>query len=550
MGKQPKRTRYGVAGLVSLSVALFTLAACSAPETPGAGDEVTSAQQSSATQSGAAVPAGFEQYYDQQIDFVPCEAKQVTLPVLPVPKDLAKYQCATVKAPLNWDDPKSEPISLSIARYEGAKNSGKEQTPYLFYNLGGPGGDAVRSLSAFVGQMAPEILSKSFQILALDPRGVGQSTPVQCWSDEEKDQNNSDHDGIGEGQEPGQTAAEIIEQYREESVETSKKCHELSGDIVGFVDTDSAARDFDMVRSALGQGKFNYLGYSYGTFLGATYAELFPENVGKMVLDGALDPEVDSDGISALQARGMEQSLYHWIETCQQQRSCPLSGDLESGKKQVMQFLEELEEDPLPTSDVNRLLTQSLAKTGIIGSLYSTSSYEYLTMAYQLAQAGDGSALLMLADYYNGRENDGSYDNSSDAFTVINMLDYEPSGSEKDWEENANKIAAENPVLGQDFGFSNAGLEEWQFQSRQKKHKLDVKGAPQILIVGTTHDPATPYVMAQGLQKQIDGSVLVTKEGWDHGAYSRDGSKCIQMVVNSYLLKGVVPPEGTVCEDE
>lgn len=472
--------------------------------------------------------------FAQTISWEPCEGPQVTTSPLPAPEDLENYQCATIAAPMNWNDLNSDPINLAIARYTGAG----EDAPPLFFNLGGPGGDAVNSLSVFVEKMLPEEISEHYQIVAMDPRGVGESTPIRCRTDEELDQDLAGDDIDDPADLP---IDERMALYRQEMADFAAQCEERNGDIVGFVDTFSAAQDFEMLRQLMGADSFDYVGYSYGTALGAVYADAFPDKVGRMVLDGALDPATDSNTLVALQARGMEESLYHWIEWCHQQSSCPLDPGLEPSKKQIKEFLTQLDEAPLKTNDPERPLTASLARTGIIGSLYSAESYPLLLQGMQMALNGNGTILLLLADYYNGREDDGSYSNSQDAFTVINALDMEPVGTVDEWVAQAEQLREELPVLGEDFGFSSAGLEGWPIQPQQRRTHVTAPGSAPIVVVGTTHDPATPYVMAESLAESLENAVLITVDDWNHGAYTQSGQECVQKAVSAYLLEGTVP---------
>lgn len=525
--------------LVALGIAAaLTVGGCAAkPDAPTS--EPASPAATAALGGG---PEGFEDYYQQPLDFEACDAAQVT-DGWTAATDLKNYQCATASAPLDWDDPSSPPIELAVARYTPA-GQGRDR-PLLFFNLGGPGGDAIESFTAFNTAIAPPELLNSFDTIAVDPRGVGASAPVNCWDTKGREKLFAFDSPDWQQMDTDQIVAEATE----ELAWAGQSCVELSGDIVGFVDTDSAARDFDMVRALMGQETMDYLGFSYGTLLGATYAELFPDRVGRFVLDAALDPAYSINEVVALQAQGMEESLDDWIETCQAGPSCPLTGNLDSGRKQMIQFFEQVEVSPLPTDDPNRELTASLARTGVIGSLYSTESYPLLTMGMEMALDGDGSVLLTLADFYNGRRQDGTYSNMQDAFMAINALDYQMVGTPEEWQEEAEQLAAKYPVFGADFAFASAGMDAWPVPSRATRQPVTAVGTPEILVIGGTHDPATPYVMAETMAASLDKGVLITRDGWGHGSYQAGGSQCIQDVVTPFLLDGTVPPSGVVCTD-
>lgn len=506
---------------------------------PGGGQ---SAQ--SGTGSAPSVDGTIEGFYGQQLDWQTCSAEEVTTEGADAPSDLSDYQCATMAAPLDWDDPSGETITLRIARHL----AGKDSKGALFYNLGGPGGASVKSLSYLVEDNFGDELVDNYDLVGLDPRGVGASTPVVCMTDQERDDYNAnDSDASEASADPD----DIVAQAEALMKKIGQGCLDNAGDLAAHIDTVSAAKDFDMARAVLGETTFTYLGYSYGTFLGATYAGLFPDRVGRMVLDGALDPAMDVNQISDLQMRGFEASLTHWIEDCQATSGCPLTGSADDGAAQVKQFLDGLADSPLPTQDADRPLTQSLALTAMIGMMYSTQTYSALTQGMEQAMgSGDGSILLYLADYMNDRNDDGTYaSNGTDALIAINALDYEPVGTVEEWAADAAQLQAELPILGEFAGYSSAGLDAWPIGRHAQRAAITADGAPTIVVVGTTHDPATPYVMAQNLADELTDAVLVTWDGWDHTAYSKAGSACVAQAVEGYLVDGDVPEDGLTCTD-
>ena len=490
-------------------------------------------------QSGDAAPTTdgtVEGFYSQTPDWQQCSAEEVTTTGTNAPSDLQAYQCATLVAPLDWDDPAGETITLRIGRHV----AGGDSQGALFFNMGGPGGAAVSALGYVVEDTLGDALVDAYDIVGLDPRGVGASTPVICMTDEERDQYTAAADSSDEDLSPDQIVAESEQMLSQ----VGQGCLDHSGDLAAHIDTVSAAKDFDMARAVLGQETLTYLGYSYGTFLGATYAGLFPESVGRMVLDGALDPAASVNEVSAMQMRGLEASLTNWIETCLAGNGCPLSGSVDDGVAQMADFLDALAADPLPTSDPDRPLTQSLALTAVIGTMYSTETYAVLTQAMTLAlDSGDGSYLLYLADFFNDRADDGTYaSNGIDALLAVNALDYEPVGT-------VDEREAELLILGQFSGYASAGLDAWPIGEHAARAPISADGAPTIVVIGTTHDPATPYPMAQSLADQLSDAVLVTWEGWDHTAYSKAGSACVADAVEGYLVDGTVPEDGLRCED-
>ena len=482
-----------------------------------------------------------DQFYSQPLNWRQCEVSEITSNGVAAPRDIDKYQCASLTAPLDWENLDGNQITLALAIHRADQSDGKA----LYFNLGGPGGAAVSSIVSQVNSSLGNGLVGAFDIVALDPRGVGASTPVRCLSDEDRDKQAA---GTGSDKDPNATPAQLIEQAKKDSADLAKGCQDLSGNLYKHVDTVNAAKDFDMVRALLGQDKFNYLGYSYGTFLGATYAGLFPTNVGHMVLDGAVDPAVQGDDLAAMQMRGFEAALRHWVEDCQAGRNCPLTGDADAGMRKMKAFFDSLENSPLQTSDANRPLTRNLAMSAVIGLLYSTETYSILTQAMTSAlNSNDGSMLLFVADLLNERNKDGSYaSNSMDAIVAINSLDYSPVGNADQWTKGYETLKSELLVFGEEAGFTSAGLEGWP-TSHAKRQPISAEGAPPIMVVGTTHDPATPYVMSQNLAKELSSGVLVTWEGWNHTAYSKSGSKCVATAVEGYFLRNVVPTTDVQC---
>ena len=456
--------------------------------------------------------------------------------------DPNEYQCAFLKAPLDWDNPDGDQITLALAIHR----SGAKDAPALFINPGGPGGPVVSALPYYSAQGLGESVVKAYDIVALDPRGVGDSTPVFCMTDEEKDKYNAGSETEGTDADSPQSA---IAEVQEDSREFAQGCRDHSGAIFEHIDTVSAARDFDMVRSILGQDKLNLLGYSYGTFLGATYAGLYPAQVGRFVLDGALDPSLSVDEVSSMQMRGLDASLQQWITDCATQASCPMGRTKDEGIANVRSFLESLEASPLPTNDPDRPLTEGLAVTAMIGAMYNTQWWPELTNAYADAtRRNDGTAMLEIADLMNSRNPDGTYaDNSTDAINAINNLDYKPAGTDAEWIARADALKSELSILDRYVGYPSAGLSAWPTEHAERA-PIHATGAAPILVIGTTHDPATPYPMAEALASQLDSGVLITVEGWNHTAYRRGANQCVVRAVEDYLVKDTVPTDGLTCQ--
>lgn len=500
----------------SLAVAALALAACTAP--PKVQTPADDASAAAATATGEAGPEGFEAFYGQTLDWTACDSG---------------FECATATAPLSWQDPEAGSIDLALKRLPA---SGERQGS-LLTNPGGPGGsgyDFVEGAAASIGDR----VKQAYDVVGFDPRGVGRSTAVRCFDDARKDESLS--------KDFPQTDAGLAA-MADEIRAWGQACAENTGELLGHVDTQSAARDMDMLRAVLGDETLSYLGYSYGTQLGATYAGLFPEKVGRLVLDGAIDTTLTADETSAGQAVGFENALRAYVEDCQAGSGCPLTGSTDDGMQQVRRILDRALEKPYPTSS-SRTVTQSLAFYGVAVTLYDEGSWPILTQALQeVVTQGTASTLLYLADFYNDRNADGTFStNSSEAFRAVNCLDARGTDDMDEMKRLAAEIEEEAPTMGSFFAYGGLSCTDWPYPVVEQEADLHAEGAAPIVVIGTTNDPATPYVWAQGLAKTLDSAVLLTYEGEGHTAYGRSNA-CIGDAVDDYLVDGTVPQDGLTC---
>ncbi len=500
-----------------LVVVLAVLAGCVAPK-----------EQSTPAEGGAGpaspsgeVPSDLEGLYEQEVAWSSCD-------------DL---ECAVVRAPLDWDDPAAGTIELALSRLP-ASGDADARIGSLLVNPGGPGASGVDYLG-FVGQIFGDALLESFDVVGFDPRGVGASSAVSCGPDEVVD-------AFLTTDLPVEDAADL-EEARAQTRAFGEACVEATGELIEHVDTVSAARDMDLLRAVLGDEQLHYLGFSYGTFLGATYAELFPDRAGRLVLDGALDPSLSIDEVSAGQAVGFAKALRAYVADCQSGADCPLRGDVDDGLEQIDRMLEQAERQGFPAGGEERV-NGTLASYGITAALYEDAAWPALTMALdEVLVDGSASILLQLANLYLDRTPDGRYEsNTMLAFNAINCLDY-PS-EELSFEELsalADEVAQEAPLFGRDFMLS-AGCEAWPVESTGERRELHAAGAAPILVIGTTGDPATPYEWSVNLAEQLESGVLLTFEGEGHTAYGR-GNACVAEAVEGFLVEGTVPADGTTC---
>ncbi|MFG2353890.1 alpha/beta hydrolase [Streptomyces sp. NPDC048521] len=437
------------------------------------------------------------------------------------------WRCATLKVPLDWARPKGATIGLALIR---AQATGRDRIGSLLFNFGGPGGSGV-SMMPYYGSTASS-LRERYDLVSWDPRGVGASEGIRCRADREI-QAAEDVDAT-----PDTPAEEKA--YFQDVTDFGKGCQKAAGRLLAHVSTTDTARDMDLMRQVLGDARMHYFGISYGTELGGVYAHLFPERVGRLILDAVVDPTADTVGHAENQARGFQRALDDYLKSTGQ--------DPELGSRKIAALLKRIDARPLPTSS-GRKLTQTLAVTGIVLPLYSESSWPRLTAALKSAQAGDGSQLLALADDYNERDSSGRYGTTSHSQRAISCLDDKQRPTLAETKRRLAEFERISPVFGDFLGWDTAGwCHGWPIPGQFDTPAVGAPGAAPILLVGNTGDPATPYEGARRMADELGKGVGVelTWKGEGHGAYG-NGSDCVDSTVNAYLLKGTVPKDGTVC---
>ncbi|QIM19849.1 alpha/beta hydrolase [Leucobacter coleopterorum] len=447
-------------------------------------------------------------------------------------------QCADVYAPLDWNDPAGERITLHMVK-QPAK-SGKA-IGSLFVNPGGPGASGADFVLDSVNSAVEPAVQRDYDVVGWDPRGVGKSTPVTCLDAAGMDEylfGLSPADKLPEGSDEWIAAAE------KESAEFGAACAESSGALLGHVSTASTVQDLNMMRAIVGDPKLNYLGYSYGTFIGARYADAYPDKVGRMVLDGAMDPTTSLGEVVREQTLGFELALRAYVTDCLKRSDCPLSGSVDEAMASIGNLLDGVDAKPLKGSD-GRMFTASTMLTAIITPLYSQSNWPYLDQLFTSVADGNADTGLSLADFYYDRENGKYTSNSTEAFSAINCLDYPSDVDVKRMREEAAELKKIAPTIGQFQGYGDLGCAGWPYPGAERT-AVKAEGADPILVVGTTGDPATPYRWAESLTKQLESARLLTYEGEGHTAYGSNG--CVNGAVDDYLLNGTLPAEGTRCK--
>lgn len=452
---------------------------------------------------------GIERFLTQPVAWQPCGADE----------------CASVSAPLDYVVPDGQALTLAL-RKKPATRAPRLGT--LFVNPGGPGGSG-RDL---VDRFRREGLEQ-YDLVGWDPRGTGGSTPVECFQGKDLDA----YTEMDTSPDDNAETQALIVMYRS----FGQSCLEHSGRLLQNVSTETTVRDLDLLRHLVGDEKLNFFGYSYGTRIGALYAQMFPDRVGRMVLDSPVNITTNE---SVPQAEGFDRALGEFAAWCVQQH-CDLGETPQQVVSSVTKVFDRADVQPLRTDDSDRKLTQADAVTGVAFPLYADArGWVILRDALDEAKTGDGTQLLALADQYNGRRPDGQYDQMIFGFNAVRCLDEGDRGIAG--AEAAQRMAEQKaPVFGKYMG-PDLQCPVWPVRPAPPEPTIVGAGAAPFLVVGTTGDSATPYEYATWMDAQMPSAVLVTRQGASHGAYGK--SACVNDIVVKYLAGGSVPGDKTVCQ--
>lgn len=441
----------------------------------------------------------------------------------PPPDRELTWECGSLEVPLDHADPDQGTVELAVVR--GRLRGERDPVGALVINPGGPGGSGTDAALNLAYVLPIEVV-EGFDIVGFDPRGVNFSDPITCVTNEYKDELYGAEPYARDGAD-FQLQVEIAETIADD-------CFDRYGEDLGLFNTVNTARDMDRLRTALGEDRLTYLGYSYGTTLGSTYAELFPDRVRALVLDGATDPTLDDRGATEAQARGFEDAFAAFAAACSAQPDCAAGADPVATVRQV---LDDARAEPLP-ADGDREVPVGLALIGVISALYDEDEWPTLSAAIGSAADGDGSGLVVLADRYTGRRPDGSYPNRLEANLSINCADTAETYSDDEIRAFIEELRGKYPLFGAPIATNLLTCDRWR-TTRTPLPERDAAGAPPILVIGTVNDPATPYSGAQAMAGELDSAVLLTWQGEGHTAYPK--TPCITQAVDAYLLRLTVP---------
>ncbi|MGO4488235.1 alpha/beta hydrolase [Microbacterium sp. 2RAF4] len=514
--RSTSRLRRAAAVIAGLAAASVALSGCLYAMIP----EQSSRPSTTSTPDTEGVAEDLLPFYSQELTWTECGVG---------------FDCTDVTAPLDWEDPGKGEITLSVVRHRA------EGTPVgsLLTNPGGPGASGVDLVLNSLDFAVGADLIENFDVIGFDPRGVGDSTAVTCYDAPQMDDYLYGIPSAARG--TAEWEAELLDSHKK----FAEACDANSGGILPYITTVNAARDMDLIRAVLGDKQLNYLGYSYGTFLGATYAKLYPEKAGRLVLDGAIDPAVPGLEVGATQALGFESALRAYMQDCLDSGECPFNGSVDEAMADLGALLASVDSTPLKSGD-GRMLGADSLMTAIIAALYSQDSWGYLTQALDEALQGDPTSALFLADFYNGRENGTYTDNSTEAFRAYNCMDY-PVEDDPAAEAATNAKIAEGAPTIAPYWAGPDSCAVWPYPPTGTRGEIKAEGAGPILVIGTTNDPATPYEWSESLANQLEEGVLITRVGEGHTGYNK-GNACVDDAVEAFLLDDVVPEDGLRCE--
>ncbi|RRR73376.1 alpha/beta hydrolase [Streptomyces sp. RP5T] len=500
------------------AAAALLAAGCSGGSSGDGGGEKRSGSARPTATGAKALPASLTA---QKLDWERCKATADSS------APGSDWQCATLKVPLDWSRPGGDTIDLALIR---SRARGGDRIGSLLFNFGGPGASGIAGLPGYAATVS--LLRERYDLVSWDPRGVGASEGVRCRGDRQTQ--------AAEAVDATPDTPAEERAYLKDATDFARGCEKDAGRLLAHVSTTDTARDMDLMRQVLGDTELHYFGISYGTELGGVYAHLFPENVGRLVLDAVVDPSADAVAHRENQARGFQRALDNYLTATGQ--------DPEKGTRRITNLLDRIDAEPLDTYS-GRKLTQVLAFTGIVWPLYREDSWPSLTSALDTAEQGDGSELLALADEYNERDPSGRYGLLPQAQRVISCLDDKQRPTLAQAKRLLPEFERISPVFGPFLGWDAAGwCHDWPVPGQYETPEVSAPGAAPVLVIGNTGDPATPYEGARRMADELGKGVGVelTWKGEGHGAYG-NGSDCVDSTVNAYLLKGTVPKDGKVC---
>lgn len=425
-------------------------------------------------------------------------------------------ECGTLRVPVDHTKPDGEQLQLALVRLPATDPSSRIGP--LLVNPGGPGGSGIHLAENMLWSRR---ITRQFDIIGFDPRGVGESTPLAC-NDTLEQMYSLD---------PAPRTPAAIAELEKVSKTYVDGCAAKYRALMAHMGTRDVAADMDDIRVGLGVDKISYLGYSYGTSIGQVYADLFPTRIRAMVLDGVV--RLGQPGLEAARDQGVafDNDFKDFFARCKKDDPCPFGAD---PAKSFLAIREKVRAKALPTSDGDRKLTIGEFHLGVGQALYAEFLWPRLERGLVDAAEGDGSAILDLADQYLGRKLDGTYENLSEVYFAMSCLDWSWPDDPQAFLDAGRAVAKTSPYLAEGIITDYIRCAYWPTPP-QPLTPPQAKGSPLIVVVSTTKDPATPYANGVDLAQLLPDAALITKVGSTHTAYGH-GDSCIDDAVESYLV--------------
>ena len=490
------------------------------------------------------VPRGLESFYSQDIDWEDCSNETTT------------FQCGTVTVPLDYEHPDGKTITIALKKLPAS--DGDAEHGSLFLNYGGPGASGVEVVEGEASSFAAGLRS-SYDIIGFDPRGLGQSTPITCWTDDEVNQYlNGTSNTFSEIMATDAVFSKnpSVQERIDRGASNAARCakHSEVPELLDHVGTRDVVRDLDVLRATNGNAKLNYLGISYGTYIGALYADLFPGRVGRTVLDSAMDPSKRlADELRVEQVAFSEGVLRQYVEHCQAQTGCPLSGSTDEAVSQLAAFVDGLDKNPLTVPDSNATINTMDATDIIHRHVLGQPDWDGLTAMLTPAMTNhDGTLMAKAKQGSPGLSPEMTAEEaarSANAMVLGNAVvcndnpDATGTTSEMDAQAAAERKA--HPFFGGTSNAAEAYCRGWGHRGTTPPQETHAEGSAPILVVGITGDAQTLYSWTQSLAGQLDNGHLLTVEGYGHGAFNRN--TCATTAITGFLVNGTMPDEGTTC---
>ncbi|OLO91317.1 alpha/beta hydrolase [Actinomyces naeslundii] len=514
-------------------------AQASAPASGSPGSSSNSTGSPDGSQSD--IPRGLESFYSQSIDWQDCP-------------DGAPFKCGTVTVPLDYEHLDGRTITIALKKLPAS--DGNAEHGSLFTNPGGPGASGIETVKDPAAM--PEELRGAYDIIGFDPRGVGQSTPITCWTDDEIKQSlAAPDDGSTNPMKPlkGVTSKNVPAQHKiDQGAANAARCaqHSEVPELLDHVGTRDVARDLDILRATNGNAKLNYLGTSYGTYIGAIYADLFPGHVGRTVLNAAMNPSRYRTDSDAEVVAFKEGALRQYVEHCQAQNGCPLTGSTDEAVAQLTTFVDGLDKNPLTAPDSNVTVNTQDATAIVQQYAVEKPDWEALTAMLNPAMNKRDGTLMVKAKQSvpdlspeTTVEEAVSSANSEVMFGAVICNDYpDTGGTVSDWDAQSAAEKKSYPFFGGTSNAMEAYCRGWGHRAQTPPQETHAKGSAPILVIGTTGDSRTLYPWAQSLTDQLDNGHLLTVKGYGHGA----SGSCAGAAMIDFLVNGTVPAEGTTCD--